>query len=389
MPQTTIKKKTARGARRNLRKRNLKKGNRRQAGNRSTKAINKIIGSSLYALKFDTIPGVVVEKKFDGKWKGDGDDDYDAMYNDLFAAYKRYCVLTGNEISKFDPLAAGVDLGKSLFLITQRMKEAVPHGYHISIDKNIDSSGYCFTIYKEVDFQQYWHYFNIEPVIKYLEKKDPELLWLFVSAINALVSYCDFQTWRWLYGFDIVVDDWSREDYIRGWSENGEHEQSLEKEFTEEVQKYTTGPAAKYYDFIKGKKCQKDPKKLLSEIKSLRRRNPIKNWITAAAQLVNDKWRIRDFCFDGDASEYEDAPVRLHDQITIIWSDDDNVYKITCEYMDNEAANFGTEAAIINFPVSKKTKAIDLQNYKEGEKWMSKIDDLFQQYQDVIKYVEQ
>ncbi len=384
MPKTTGHKKAAQRTGGALRKRNIKPGAGCQKSRYPKKATGAARSNSIFALSPQPIPGIVVEKKVDRKgWKRE--DDYDKMYEDLFAAYTNYCKITGCEYSAFDPLSAGLDIGKALYLLIERMKSVIPNSYSLNTEREDDI--YLFRIFKEVDFQNNWHFFDIEPVVKYLSKSNKSLHDLFISALSLLHS-CDIQTWYSgnLYAVDVLLyDDCYMNDYIDNTCEDEAEKESQLKIVKDLKESYSDGEVRRYQQLIE--KSFIKPEALKRLIGKNRSRGPIKKWIQDVVSLALDGYRLRDFMYECAHDYSEDYMVRLQDQATIIWNDSDMVFAWTCEFMDNEAANFGVEPAIYSFEVSKDTRKIDIKNLDKAEAWMSKLTDLYNDYQCILKSI--
>ncbi len=387
MPQTIKHRISSRRAGRNTGKRNRKAqpGRKRCRGEKKNAA--GVIGNSIFALKLSVIPGVIVEQaiKRKGRVSWEKDDDYEKMYYDLFGAYKNYCKLLGNDSIEFDPLKSGINLSQSCYMITNRIKELVPKAWKFNIDRHGDS--YCFTIFKDLDLSNYWHHFNIEPVVKFLVKKNKELHDLFLSAI-AVLAAMDIQTWYSgnLYATDVLMDEYNIMDYIecRIDEESGVDEKMAEVNALRT--NYSSGEVAAYQRLINNSFIK--PEVLKKITARLKVRNPIKKWILQVADLAGQGYMLRDFIYEIGEDQDNDGALRLEDQITILWSDKDFVFDITSEYMDNDAANFGTEYPVYHFSIDKRTKNAPFEKMYRAQNWISGITDLFNSYQDVLKYIK-
>jgi hypothetical protein len=388
MPQTNTYKNIAPRTRKGTIRRTHRTGHGCTQRNRKDPAPSCIIADSISALKLQPIPGIFIAQKIE---EGINEhDDYEKMYHDLFGAYYRYCELSKIECSRFDPLASGLDMGKSMFVITQRMKDIIPKGCELNIDRDGDDGDYFFSIFKEVDFGSYWHFFNIGPVVQWLEKKDKNLLKAFIAIISALLQYCDFDIWFSgnLYAFDMVLmDEAYGYDFVYNSSDDDEERIRLFDVYNKTKERYSRGDIYQYAEKINHNhlSLQWVEKTLMG----YRKKTPLINWLLQAKDFINDRLCLRHFIYNPGFEENEvDGCLKLNDQITILWSDNDMIFQITSEYMDNEAANFGIQIPIFNIPVAKNSRFIVTDKLPIAEKWFRKIDDLFQGYQDILKYIK-
>lgn len=259
----------------------------------------------------------------------------------------------------------------------------LPAGFKYNIERD-ESQNYMFTVYKAIHFEDYWHFFPIKKIVDHLEKKDNNLLQLFLCTINALRSIADFNAWfDNLYAADMIIhDEDGANDYLLRMDDLYDNEEegiAAGNEFMSDVEAYKTGRVKQYQEAIHSSNY--DINKIAAGVKKYRSNNKIASWIKQALDLLQDGQCLNNFKYSGLADEdYGDGCVRLEDQVTILWSETDSVFKITAEYMDNEAANFGVEQPFLNFPISKTNRFIPFNTIPVAEKWMGKISTLFRSF---------
>ena len=384
MPQTIKHKRTARKIRRPAPKRKSQQGIRCKGSQRVQKKAPAIIGGSVYDLRLQAIPGIMVEENVSRLKQGHySADDYVKMYYDVMEAYRRYCGLTGTEPMKMDPLSKGLGIGVSFSMLMSVVKQLLP-GMEVNIDRYDGDNKYYLSFFKEVSCNSYWHYFEIKPVVEYLAKKDKKLLLLFTRALAVLMRCCGFGSW-WngnLYAYDCLLqDEFYMMDFIDSRSDDDADHAALEEQYRSAKELYFKGKARKYQDLISAATI--NIKAITKEAGSYR--NDIARWIKMAMELEADGLSIEDFDYNSGEGVNEEGCISLRDQYTIIWEEGDIVFSVTSEYMDNEAANFGAQCPVFNLPVSGMTNKIATDKIEKAMEWMKKIDRLFESYAEIIR----
>jgi hypothetical protein len=353
--------------------------------------IKQTIANSIFAVKLHPIPGIVVEQKVlsttSSTNKVELEYDYDKMYVDLFGAYQNALHIKG-EKSPFNPLKSGMTLSLSInYLVNAFKNNIVPEGFHVNIDRSVDGD-YCFVIWKDLGFREFWHFFTIKPVLEFLNKKNKKLENIFTNAIKGLIERSGFTAWFHgnLYPFDsLVYDEMFMQDYIENSTDNTEEYEADILKMQELKHEYENGNAKKYETIIK-KYSNSDIDILIKDLSKYPKTNKVANWIRMVVDLLKEGQCINNFIYEAGIEEYNDEPIlKLYDMFTIIW-DEDLIFDIACEYIDNEAMN-GIEIPIINYWVNKNTKSIPFKKLIDGQGWIKKLADLFYAYQDLLKTI--
>lgn len=332
-----------------------------------------IIANSIFAL---TLP----QRKAYELWVNDEVSPFEKstgeIADDLLAAVNRAFVLKGKQKVT---IAKAADTKQKLeFVLAQFKQHILPEGYEFNINKD-ESGRYYFLMYKPVEFGEYWHTFHIKPVMKWLEKKDPQLTEIFLDVIDLLVSHCDFNIWygSW-YPYDMFInDEWASDDYICNNLESCETDEErleMSQKWAALKQCYKSGEA---FHLQKRISKRKSNIKKVNEFLKQQRTTPFITWLRMAAEIINDGKCLQNFKCE-ELHEFDtDGMFHLEDQVMILY-DEDWLFDEGCEYVDNDANNFGVEYPFNCIPVSATNRFIADSDLAKDEMWMLKISSLYQ-----------
>lgn len=393
MPGTIKREKPSPSVRKGAHTGKNKQTSRRQDSFREKASAPAIIAGSLFALTLHSKRGFEIENDEFSPFEY----SISTIAKDLLAAVTNAIKLLYNEQLDlpFDKKATTGEVMKFVLdtfetRILSKVKDAA---------YNIDSTGsdsYYFTIYKILDFASYWHYFPIKPVVNSLQGNKP-LLNLFYQSLAVLHSVCGFNTWYYsFYAYEMYIEDEvGFYDFIENEIEGSDEEEALEIRLSwDECRKtYLHGDA--YTAMQQIKKANPDYKQLKRKLSAYKGSEPIVNWMKMVVDMAATHLNLEDMRYETgdyeDEKQYafwneDDGAIRLTDQVVIVWSDDnDNVFDMASMYIDNDAANFGTEMPVLAIPVSRHSKPIHLSNIEAKEQFPQKISALFNRYAEVIK----
>ncbi len=392
MPNRTETRTAARKTRTSYPVGSHKQGEGRQVSKGTATKDPRIIANSIFALTLAPKPGIEVMTKIGGNkrrvYLNDDNEDYYQMYHDLLATFKNALKLVKNEVTKFDPLAEGLEIGFSISYVLSAFKNNIlPADCDVNIEK--DDEGYHFVIYTDCSFSDYWHAFEICGVVKFLARYNPQLHKLFLELMRALMMNCDIQAW-WSGGLGYA--DYMLEERVENWEHEAwddEVESYNELQLVKEcIEEYKSGLVMKYEVSLKQSKHRK-PQYFISKLDRIRSRsnrlNNIIGWMRQAAVFLNERGCMSDFVYPQMEEDLEG--VKFDQQAAIVWDMDDHYCKEQMECLDSKAQTCGVLPPLLNLPISKYSKAIDLADFKTRMDWPKKLNDLHQAYDLMINYL--
>jgi hypothetical protein len=384
---------TTQKSRRNIPRRVARKGpgcGRNNNGNKGAGTAATTVANSIFRLRLKSIPGVVCKEKQLGK-NLDKEHNYEVMYAYLFSCFQKALELLKKEKSSFNPYHNGMSLSQSLYYITNAFKNnIVPEGFELDVNYNEDN-GYYFTIWKDVAFNEFWHYINVNDVYcQLVESKETVLLNCYMKAIKILTNL-GFNTWWYggMMAYEYLLEDQiSIEDYLENTYEDDVEGKELKRKEIEGIKDYYTSGLP--YKFRK--RLEKTTGRGVAAYKNclekLDSNNPLVRWMLLVVDLINYNQHIDNYNYEEGMEEYsDDGYLRLDNMFSIIWSDRDIVFDTSVEWMDSEATSLGTQPAVINYSVKKSCKEIPIEKLIKSLDWLQKINIVFHRYQDALKLI--
>lgn len=387
MPQTINQKRTAQRTRKGAHGRNNKAGKGCQGGSRTKEKASGIIANSIFALTLKPRPSLEVVDKIGRTSRSyySDTDDYYQMYEDLFAAYKVGVKICTGEATYMDPLKEDFGIGFALAYLMNGFKSNIlPKGFEFNVDRGNDGY-YYFTIYACTPFAEYWHGFDIRPVVHKLRKENKPLHDLFIVFLRSFMAKLNIPGW-WNGGMGYA--EYQLMEELQNWDEyNGDHWDEAGKKEGEDnaafhqaqfdYHSYTSGEAKEYQQLIEKAK-PRSAESLLQSLGKFDKRIKIVRWMKNACELMKEPYRIEDFEYAEMMDEGEG--LEFNQQVTIIWDWDDNYTRQQSLSIDATAQGCGVYPPVISLAVTPVSKKIDIEWLKKGVAWPGKITALQKEY---------
>lgn len=402
MPSLT-RPRSAQGHRKNSGRRSLAKvrRNKGRAGRPRRQENPRIIGDSLFALTLTDKPGLEVHQKLKDKDYSRHNDDYPEMYADLLAAFKKAVKLTTGEDTGYDPLGYGYSLEEALGMIVLAFeRQIVPEGMELSVERRNDGlEQYHFVIYTECVFNEFWHLFEIKPVVEYLNKKMPELHDLFLHFISLFSRMSGIRTW-WTGGLgysdyqlsELMEDEEFWEDRM-GPMTAGEYATEKDAEDSrrhysrawDDYFHYHAGEVQMYREFISSSRMTSE--ELTAELRKHDPKNPVAAFMAYAISMVSTPETVDTFCGYDLVSEYNHVEGITFDQMSAILWDTDTFFRLEEEALDASAQGVGIVWPLLAIQVSADTKALDFSRISETIAWPQRISDIHDRFWTMVNLI--
>lgn len=398
MPTKTIKKRTASKTRSRTVRRKGQPVKRCKRSKSAKPHSPKVIANSIFALTLTAKPGFEVLAINDGKRSAlSGDDNYQEMYDQLLKCFHHGIKLATGSPTKYDPLRMlDMPLGSAFgALINAFENQVLPQGYDFRIDKN--HLGYHFTIFKYAPFNEYWHAFEIKPVINYLTKRrDKRLLNLFIKFIAAFKNETQIMTWynggcgfsEYMMYEELIdwEENWGPMEVPEDASEKEKKDAAVSKMVFEEKSadylSYTKGEARSYQKLIEVQKST--PDQILKEL-NLCRATPLIRVMRRILEFCKAPININDYYYQDYFNDENIEGLTFDQQLSIIWDWDDSYTKIQMDCIDDEAANIGVHPPLMHYRITPKTKHLSEEILKQYILWPSQLAELWNDYYQVVE----
>jgi hypothetical protein len=393
MPTRTNKRPAARTSRKGARGRKIKKGSGRKASRQQAPAAPAIISNSIFAVTLKSKPGIEVAQKMDGKMRrhfNDDLDDYPRMYTDLSQACFNARKLLGQNPSKPDLLASGLGIGTAMSFITGLFENSVlPAGYNYSIDRDQHTGEYFFTVYDTCDYKEYWHAFELRPVVEHLKKTNRKLHNFFLQFIKVFMAETGIYAW-WNGGCHYAED--FLEDEILNWGDryggDEEYENRVNEEYIDMVatqQSYAEGYVYEYRQKLE--RCKALPVATLQKkLKGFNQRNRLVKWMEAACKFMARPACINAFInYEVFEAEFNGEGIEFDGYASVIWDWDDAYTRKHMEFIDSESQNCGVMPPIVSIRIEKKTKKIDYEALKQIADWPMELNKVWEYYHSIAE----
>lgn len=353
---------------------------------------NSIIASSIYSLTLTDKLAVAVEMKLESRHAHEY-MDYPAMYADLLKAFHIGLLRFKGEKTKYDPLAYGFDLPKALsMLVFSFQTNLLPEGWEFIVAHE-DGCGYCFNIYKRCTGHGFhWQAFSVKPVVKYWERKDPEMLDLYLLFIKNFKTHCQIETWmEGGFGF---ADPYMLEDNIQQLRDEYDADNpDLENTITINlncIADYKKKGEAYYYLNEINKNDIISFKKLKQLLFKCNKRNSLLAWMKQALVLIEMGAGLNDFDFMGDPEFEEQDGLRYADQVAIPWDEDDYISTEHNSFLDASAQGCGVYEPTLYKSFTKHDKKVkgSFEKLQSLESWPGLLCELNILYRKVLKSYE-
>lgn len=362
-----------------------KKVTRRRQGNGDKTKDPNIIANSVFALTLKEKTGVDV-MMFRENVEQVPDCDHMAMYNDLMKCFHKCMKDYQKEPTGYDPLKYGFNLGDSMSYIIKAIKDQlVPKGYEFNID-HTDELGYYITAYKHCEFQSFWHCFELKPVVKHWQKRNPALLEIFFLFIKNFCAKTGIERWS-QFGIGYADLDYLEEQLVDCEYDTEEEELEAKNNVAMIKKCYQEGEAFDISRQINNSPILEIPE-LEKALSVFSKRNALVKWIYSALDLMRYPCKDIDFIYP----EEEDMEgLRFDEQMAVIWDVSDQLTGLQEEYLDAEANGVGIMSPMlcIRF-TSRPNKFIktydSMDEFKKCEAWPSMITKLFHQFNEATKY---
>ncbi|MFL5810054.1 MAG: hypothetical protein ACJ749_11075 [Flavisolibacter sp.] len=395
MPQTTKQKNASRSTRSRFHRRKNRSECRRTGSERAKQEDPRVIANSVFALTLQQKPGIEVFDKTEINCSYGEQDDYYAMYRDLLAAYQKAMKLLGNE-TKADPLKDGLSIATCLMYVINGFRNNVLiAGYELRIDKNYDH--YYFTMYLSCDFPDWWHAFEIMPVVEYLKRKSPKLHDLFLSFISYMKTRLDISTWynggcgyaEYYVDEAIEIDIWqdnhgpiyAEPDATKEEKRDAKEPRQKYEQLLDDFNNYNAGVIHEYELFLRH--IGPDVRYIKSHLSCFDKKIAIVAWMKEMLEFMKEPGSVSDYHFSEliDGEEYEG--ITFDRQVTIIWDWHDGYTALEMDSIDADATSLGTLPPIFHYRVSKHTKQMNLDKYHDWQTWPMRFSKLWEKYRDI------
>ena len=366
MPSTIIKRAAKGKVRKGFKPRGNQPDHGCKTGQGASKNHDAIIADSIHSLVLKPKPGIITEV---GKRKRySGEEDYEKMYTDLLACYHNAMRLAGTPTA-YDPLKLGLTLPVSLWSITRAMKEFIPKDFELNIDFMNDDQ-FCFTAFRYADFQQFWHTFDVKPILDLIGNNKP-LRRLFLQVVSMMANKAGILTWyngglgHAEYMMDEEIEDWENRHDL-DTPEDYEAWESAKKTF----ESYNEGEAKALETEIQNLK----PVKLEQILKQLKPfKSKIAKWLREVCELLKDNECIDNFIYRTYDNDYNNEGLSFDSQVTLVYDPDDEYSSMQGECLDAEAQGVGVIDPCIYFHFFPDTKAIDFDKLRKSQDWLNKL----------------
>lgn len=386
MPKTNTKRSTARTARKGFDRRKNKKGPRRPGDTGAKEKATGVIANSLFALTLKEKPGVAILDQLPGRRRGyhHNTDDYEQMYHDLFGCVKNYRKLKG-EIVTFEPLSEGFDIGYALNYVINAFKSSIlPNGWQFNVDRT-GQGDYFFTIYDTASFPDFWHAFEVQPVVQYLAAKNKRLHDLFIQVIGTFVMRTGVDTW-WNGGMGYA--EYYLEEKIENWEDSdGDEPESLERKAKamQDYENYKSGEAHKYERLITAVSPE-PPEYFLHRLSRFDKKDPFVDWMHKACEFMMLPGEMRDFIYPEIHEEIGDDGLTWDRQVTVIWDWNDEYTHCEEESIDATVQGCGVFPPLVNRAVTRYMKEpIDFEELNQIRNWPYDLSQLWHGYGNLVE----
>ena len=350
MPKKIKTKRATQSVRRNSDRRKNKKG-QRLPGDRGPKpSTPAVISNSVFAL---TLRPKNFADVVNGFPEAAANDQSSILYNDLLLCYNK-----GAELLKLPGfIPSNTNAGPAILLteLVKSFKENfVPKGFSYNIDEHVRPRGkrvrYHFTVFDACAFPDFWHFFEVKPIVTALYREDKKLHDLFLHVLKAFVDNCGIPTW---FGDGMLHADCFLEQHCfdlehmikekifvdNDWGYNESQLRSRFDDVTATIKNYQDGEAYKYKNLI-SEAPLRTTASLLKSLKNFSPRNRFVKLMKSICDFMLIKGRLTNFCYQY-AVDYETEGLSFYNQVTLIWDWTDHLTEEHRTVIDSSASGLG------------------------------------------------
>lgn len=387
MPEAITNKGITRRARKGVNKRTLKKRSGCQERNRKTKIACEIIGNSIYDVTVQSRLGFEIKN---------GKNDESApteIYYSLFEIVKTNLLKYANITTTTDLLKNGISYGTSMrYLLSLINTHLVPSGYELNIhySESTQNKGYFLIISKYVDFEAYWHCFELKPAIKKVRKNN-DLHDFFILFIANFIRRTQIDPW-WRGGLGYVDGGWMLDRLEERMDDmEGEEYQAEYHAISEDISVYNTGEAFKYEQLIKRQR-EASSAELKEGLSRFSKKNKIVKWMHLALDIMDWPCGIMNFCYiPENDGEYQEG-VMFDSQISFIWDASDSLTQEQEDCLNAESEGTGILSPVLHLTLGKSNEEYEsnlniksINDLKSLETWPQQITKLFTEYNNATR----
>lgn len=393
MPKTNQSK----GIAQNTRKRTNARGNQQKPRCKASTGAKthtpKIIANSLFALTLTPLIGLEVEQKFDKPKKVYGSDDYNKMYKDLFECVQTGLTIINGKGSPWNPINEGYDIAFSLKYILNVFKHnLLPEDFEFNIDE-VDGE-YYFTVYSPFfGTKENWNFYEIKPIVKYLEKTDTKLYNLFIKFLKCFMTITEINDWR-----DFFYAEEQIEEQLNNWFEdragdveNEEEENIMQEEYKlafDCVQDYKKGEPAQYIKKVGASEFH-NVDYFIKKIKTLGFADPVIDWMLKTCEFLKlSCGSVHQFVYQEFQDSDDGDGLAFYDQHTIIWDAEDYYTSEIDAMVESTAIGIGVVPPVMHFHLKKDSKKYDFGWIEKSKNWILEFDKVYQGFLELNKIIK-
>lgn len=350
---TIKKRRAARRARQNIRRRKNKPVTRRETGPGQSQDTPRVIANSVFALTVKPKTWAMLADEMPDK---EYDQESFNSYKDLVRCYNHGADLVGAEHIPYDQ-----SLSTSALAVAELVElfktNICPKGFEVNIDEHYDNkrkrAAWHFTMYKECKFPlHYWHFFDIKKLVKDLYRKDRRLHDFFIVFLRTFAGFSGIHVW-----FDPIFINsmWELKEYRQDLAntinmapeEVYERNNLTKKQMIKRLKNidaclevYETGEAKRYEELIMKVKPVK-PKVLLRQLKKFPAQSKVVQFMKDALDLLADETvATSDFNYNPDGEANEEG-LTFSQQTCIVWDWHDHVSAMFSNAIQSVAQGYG------------------------------------------------
>lgn len=390
MPQKVINRRSAQSVRKGSGKRNQPERSGCKVKSGEKLQTPAVLAHSLYSLKLTEKLAVDVEIKKDSR-KPYENMDYPVMYSDLLKAFQNGMLKFKNEKTSYDPLSYGFNLGKALQMLVHSFQQnLIPKDWEFVVEYK-EECGYYIAVFKRCFYGNSWQAFSVKPVVKYWEKKDVEMLDLYLLFMQNFKTYCDLEMWS-ESGFGYTDDQMLMDRIDQMYDEYEEDEEALKQQAIalQCMEDYESGEAYNYSQKIKAMPTM-SPAKLKRKLYACRKRNSLLNWMKSAFTLIEMGGGLNKFDFFEDPEFYENDGLIYAEQVAMPWDEDDFISSEHASFLDASAQGVGVCPATMFLTFTKHNNTLRKGSFDEVmslEQWPKIMFECNLSYREIINSYE-
>lgn len=307
---------------------NKRKRARRKASIRAKEEAPRVVGNSPFALTLQPKTWATLPHQNE-------DPKEIAVYRDLVRAYNQGAELKG--IEKIIYKQGNTSTAAIAELLNLFKQNICPAGFEVNIDEHYhrktNVQHFHFSIYKEISFPNYWHFFELKHIVLDLKKTNTKLHDLFIVWLRSFIYWCSIPSWFEgpMADSQYVLSNYTAElsdmlekkdtPEVKAAMENNGYSEKEMRERLAAIEKtmkvYATGEAQDYMQMLIKTKPVK-PHYLLRSLKKFAPQHKLVKFMKNGCELMKEIVGINDFCYErASGDDYE--CLSFDQQVTIIW----------------------------------------------------------------------